>query len=63
MVENLVVVELKAVAELAEIHRRQLLTDLKLTGLPIGLLINFNVVTLKDGVRRVINLVKVGDNS
>jgi GxxExxY protein len=55
VVENLVIVELKAVAEVTEIHRRQLLTQLKLTDLPVGLLINFNVVTLKDGVKRLIN--------
>ena len=56
LVEGQVALELKAVTALAEIHRRQLLTQLKLTGLQIGLLINFNVVILVDGgVRRVIN--------
>ena len=55
VVENLVIVELKAVVELAEIHTRQLLTQLKLTGLPVGLLINFNVTILKNGIKRVIN--------
>jgi GxxExxY protein len=56
VVENCVVVELKAVIALGEIHRRQVLTQLKLTGLPVGLLLNFNVVTLTDGgVKRVVN--------
>ena len=55
VVEDLVVVELKAVSSLAEIHVRQVLTYLKLTGLPVGLLIKFNVPRLTDGVRRVIH--------
>ena len=56
VVENIVVVELKAVLALAEVHRRQILTQLKLTGLPVGLLMNFNVVILTDGgVKRVVN--------
>jgi GxxExxY protein len=55
-VEGLVVLEMKVVAALAEIHRRQILTQLKLTDLPVGLLLNFNVVTLKDGgIKRVVN--------
>jgi GxxExxY protein len=61
VVENCVVIELKAVAMLAEIHRRQVLTLLKLTGLPVGLLMNFNVVTLTDGgVKRIVNPEAVG---
>ena len=51
IVENIVVVELKAVSTLADIHARQVLTYLKLTGLPVGLLINFNVPKLTDGVK------------
>jgi GxxExxY protein len=44
------------VAVLAEVHKRQVLTQLKLTDLPIGLLLNFNVVTLTDGgVKRIVN--------
>lgn len=46
--------ELKSVAELLPIHQAQLLTYLKLERLQLGLLINFNVPVLKDGVRRVI---------
>jgi hypothetical protein len=40
----------------AEIHKRQVLTQLKLTDLPVGLLLNFNVVTLKEGgIKRIVN--------
>lgn len=55
IVENTVVVEVKTVAALAKIHRRQVITQLKLTGLPVGLLMNFNVANLTDGVKRVVN--------
>jgi len=55
VVERLVVVEVKAVESIASIHRVQLLTYLKLTRLPVGLLINFNVELLRHGVRRVLN--------
>ena len=48
-------VEVKSIAALLPIHQAQLLTYLKLTGLPVGLLINFNVERLVDGVKRVIN--------
>ena len=54
-IEDLVIVELKTVQEIAPIHEAQLLTYLKLTGAPIGLLINFNVTVLRSGVRRVLN--------
>lgn len=54
MVEKLVVVEIKAVTELNDIHLAQVLTYLKLSNCKIGLLINFNVTSLKFGVRRVI---------
>ena len=54
LVEQTVVVELKAVEGLQPIHEAQLLTYLKLGGWPIGLLINFNVPKLIDGVRRLI---------
>ncbi len=54
IVANTVVVELKAVEALARIHRTQVITYLKLTRLPVGLLVNFNVDKLIDGVRRVV---------
>jgi len=54
-VENRVVVEVKSVDHLQEVHRAQLLTYLKLTGLRIGLLFNFNVKFIRDGMRRILN--------
>jgi GxxExxY protein len=55
IVNDLVVVEIKSVAQLAPIHDAQLLTYLKLSGYPIGLLMNFNVQMLTTGVRRRLN--------
>lgn len=49
VVEDKVIVELKAVEQLAPIHTTQMLTDLKVTNLSLGLLLNFNVKTLRDG--------------
>ena len=54
LVEGRVVVELKSVENLAPIHQAIILTYLRLSGQKIGLLINFNVTVLKDGVRRFI---------
>ena len=53
LVGGLVVVELKAVDKLAPIHQAQMLTYLKLTGCKLGLLLNFNVPKLRDGIKRV----------
>ena len=55
LVEDLVVVELKAVDRLESIHEAQLLSYLKLTGCHLGLLVNFNVLVLKSGIRRRVN--------
>jgi GxxExxY protein len=55
LVDNLVVVELKAVSELLPVHEAQLLTYLRLSGNWLGLLINFNVPRLKDGIRRLVS--------
>jgi GxxExxY protein len=55
LVENKVIIELKAVNQLEKIHEAQLLTYLKLTGMKLGLLLNFNVVLLKNGVKRLVN--------
>jgi len=55
LVENLVVVELKSVDAISPVHQAQLLSYLKLSGKSLGLLINFNVVHLKDGIRRFVN--------
>ncbi len=54
LVEHKVIVELKTVEALASVHEAQLLTYMKLTGCKIGLLINFNVPVLKNGVKRMI---------
>ncbi|GGI22621.1 GxxExxY protein [Pedobacter mendelii] len=55
LVENNLVLELKSVEKLADIHLAQTLTYMKLGGFKFGLLINFNVLLLKDGIKRVIN--------
>lgn len=55
VVESLVVVEVKSVAATLPIHEAQVITYLKLTGHPVGLLINFNVSRLMDGVTRLLN--------
>lgn len=54
LVENFVIVEIKSVDLLAEIHLAQILTYLKLSKCKLGLLVNFNVSHLKDGIKRVI---------
>jgi GxxExxY protein len=54
-VEERVVLELKSVEELKPLHTAQLLTYLKLSGMSVGLLMNFNVSVMKDGIRRVVN--------
>lgn len=55
VVESRVIVELKSVESLSDIHLAQMLTYLKLSGCEIGLLINFNVTQLIKGIKRVIN--------
>ena len=55
IVENLVIVELKSVERVEPVHKKQLLTYLRLTGKTVGLLINFNVALIKDGITRVVN--------
>jgi len=55
LVEEKVIVELKAVHELVAIHKVQLLSYLRLSGCKVGLLMNFNVKVLKDGIARLVN--------
>jgi GxxExxY protein len=55
LVQGLVIVEIKAVDKLAPIHGAQLLSYLRLSGKRLGLLINFHVPHLKDGIRRLVN--------
>ncbi len=54
-VENKLILEIKSVEALNEIHFAQVLTYLKLSGCKLGLLINFNVQHLKDGIKRIVN--------
>jgi iron complex transport system substrate-binding protein len=55
LVENAVIVELKSVEKLAPVHRKQVLTYLRLMDLRVGLLINFGAPTLKEGLKRIAN--------
>ena len=55
IVNNLVLVELKSIEQLAPVHKKQVLTYLRITGLKLGLLVNFGEETLKDGISRLIN--------
>jgi GxxExxY protein len=55
VVDHKVVVEIKSVELIAPVHRKQLHTYLRLMGLHLGLLINFNVELIKDGIQRVVN--------
>ena len=55
VVERQLILELKSCERLEPIHEAQLLTYLKLTGIKVGLLINFNVPKLRDGIKRIIN--------
>lgn len=54
LVANMVVVELKSVEKILPVHKAQVLTYLKLTACKLGLLINFNVSVLKEGIERVV---------
>jgi GxxExxY protein len=58
LVEDEVIVELKVVEQVLEVHKAQLLSYLKLANKQVGLLINFNVVHLRDGIRRMVNNFK-----
>lgn len=55
VIDNKVVIELKSVEKLAEVHHKQILSYLKLMNLKLGLLINFNVALIKDGIHRKVN--------
>jgi GxxExxY protein len=55
IVENKVIIEIKSVIEIHPVHPKQLLTYLKLTGLKLGLLINFNSPLIKTGITRIVN--------
>jgi GxxExxY protein len=55
LIEDRVIVELKSVEKVQAVHKKQLLTYLRLANKPLGLLINFNEALLKDGITRIIN--------
>lgn len=55
LVADQLIVEVKSVAELTPLHEAQLLTYLRLCQLPVGLLLNFNVAVMKEGIQRVAN--------
>lgn len=55
IIEDLVLIELKSVARLEDVHFKQVLTYLRLTGIRLGLLINFNEALLKNGIKRIAN--------
>ncbi len=55
VVENIIILELKSIELISPVHFKQLLTYLKITGMKLGLLINFNESLIKDGITRVVN--------
>ena len=55
IVDNRIVIELKSVKAIEDVHLAQILTYMKLGKFKVGLIINFNVASLKDGIRRVVN--------
>lgn len=55
IIENSVIIEIKSIENLAPVHFAQTLSYLKLSGLKLGLLINFNCKTLKEGIHRIVN--------
>ena len=55
VVEDKVIVEIKSVSEIAAVHKKQLLSCLRLADKRLGLLINFNVALIKDGITRIVN--------
>lgn len=55
IVEDSVLIEIKSVSKIEPVHKKQTLTYLRLTGLKLGLLVNFNEALIKDGITRVVN--------
>jgi GxxExxY protein len=55
LVDNKLIIEIKSIEELGPVHHKQLLTYLELTGIKLGLLINFNEALIKDGIKRIAN--------
>jgi GxxExxY protein len=64
LIEEKVIIEVKSVENLAEVHHKQVLTYLKLTGLQLAILVNFNVAQINDGIFRKVNkLITPADNA
>lgn len=55
IIENKIIIKIKSVETVAHVHKKQLLTYLKITGIKLGFLINFNEALLKDGISRIVN--------
>ncbi|MBS1506164.1 MAG: GxxExxY protein [Bacteroidetes bacterium] len=55
VVENKVILEIKSIETVLPVHQKQLLTYLRLTGLKLGLLVNFNEALIKNGIQRIVN--------
>jgi GxxExxY protein len=55
LIDNKVVIEVKAFEALNDVHKAQVITYLKLSGTKLALLVNFNVVLIKDGIKRIVN--------
>lgn len=55
LVEGALIIEIKSVEQLSKVHAKQLLTYLRLMKQPLGLLLNFSALTMKDGIRRLVN--------
>lgn len=63
IVEDRVIVEIKSVEAIAPVHRKQLLTYLRLADKRLGLLINFNAVLIKEGISRIVNGLEEGSHA
>jgi GxxExxY protein len=63
LIDDTIIVEVKSVRQITDVHQKQLLSYLKLTGRPLGLLINFNVPILRDGISRTINSAQRRDDA
>ncbi|QYU70131.1 GxxExxY protein [Leptolyngbya sp. 15MV] len=55
LIDGQVILEIKSIEKLGKVHAKQLLTYLRLTGQPVGLLLNFSGLTMKEGIRRLVN--------
>lgn len=55
LVENALILEIKSVEQLSKLHAKQVLTYLRLTKQPVGLLLNFSAPTMREGIRRLVN--------